>query len=182
MAAARRRWRPDSTWRELERQDRRALLAARGERGEVAAVELEGDVVAVRPDERGAVPQLLLDRLVEPASERVGRRLRTLCRRVGDVAEGQEPFLVRDLAVRGRQWSASAAIASSRQADDAAALADDQVVPVGQLVPGRLLLADRGAAASCAGPAPARRSRRLAAAVTLRCDDQLVQQRPAQAG
>ena len=43
--------------------------------GQVAAVELEGDVVAVRPDERRAVPELLLGRLGQAAAERVGGRL-----------------------------------------------------------------------------------------------------------
>ena len=48
---------------ELEGEDGRPLLAARGEPGQVAPVELEGEVVAVRADERGAVPDLLLGRL-----------------------------------------------------------------------------------------------------------------------
>ena len=49
--------------------------------------ELEGDVVAVRPDERGAVPDLLLGRLDEPALERVPWRLPGQRRRVGHVAQ-----------------------------------------------------------------------------------------------
>ena len=60
--------------RELERQDRGPLLAARGEPREVATVELEGEVVAMRPDERGPVPQLLLRGLRQAASQRRLRR------------------------------------------------------------------------------------------------------------
>ena len=60
---------------ELEREDRGALLAARRECRQVAAGELERDVVTVRPDERGAVPDLLLVRLDEPSLERVTWRL-----------------------------------------------------------------------------------------------------------
>ena len=56
---------------ELEREDGRALLAARREGGEVPTVDLEDDVVAVRPDERGAVPELLLGGLAQPAPQRV---------------------------------------------------------------------------------------------------------------
>ena len=60
---------------ELERQDRRPLLAARREAGQVAAAELERHVVAVRPDERRAVPDLLLGRLDKAPGQRVAGRL-----------------------------------------------------------------------------------------------------------
>ena len=60
---------------QLEGQDGGALLAARGEGGQGPSVELEDDVVAVRADERGAVPELLVGRLGEPAAQRVGRAL-----------------------------------------------------------------------------------------------------------
>ena len=60
---------------ELEREDRRPLLAARREPGQVAAAELEGEVVAVRADERRAVPDLLLGRLGEAPGQGVARRL-----------------------------------------------------------------------------------------------------------
>ena len=72
---------------ELEGQDRRALLAPRGEGREVPAVELEGEVVAVGADERRAVPELLLGRLREAPGERLARRLARLGRGVRHVRE-----------------------------------------------------------------------------------------------
>ena len=74
---------------ELEGQDRRPLLAARGEARQVAAVELEDEVVAMRPDQRRAVPDLLLGGLGEPARQRVAWRLAGEWRRVRRVAQGQ---------------------------------------------------------------------------------------------
>ena len=88
---------------ELEGQDRRALLAARRESGEVTTAELERDVVAMRPDERGAVPDLLVGRLDEPTRQGVARRLAGQRRRVRHVAEREAAGgrLVRgDLAMR----------------------------------------------------------------------------------
>ena len=74
---------------ELEGQDRRPLLAARREAREVAAVELEDEVVAVRPDERRPVPDLLVGGLREPAGQGVPRRLPGEWRGVGRVAQRQ---------------------------------------------------------------------------------------------
>src|SRR5438093_322185 len=58
----------------LERENRGPLLAARGEGRQVASALLEDHVVPVRPDERGAVPDLLLGRLHESTGERVYAR------------------------------------------------------------------------------------------------------------
>ena len=60
---------------QLEGEDRGPLLPARGESGQVPARQVEGEVVAVRPDDRGAVPDLLLGRLDEAAGQGVPRRL-----------------------------------------------------------------------------------------------------------
>ena len=59
---------------ELERQDRGALLAARGERRQFALAADEHDVVAVWPDQRRAVPHLLLTRVDETAAQCVACR------------------------------------------------------------------------------------------------------------
>ena len=72
---------------QLEGQDRGPLLAARRERGQVAAGLLEDHVVAVGPDERGAVPDLPLGRLGQAPLERVPGRLPGRGRRVRRVAE-----------------------------------------------------------------------------------------------
>ena len=71
---------------QLQRQDRRPLLAARGEPGEVATLELEDEVVAVRSDERRPVPGLLVGRLGQPPGQRVADRLARSPRRVRLVA------------------------------------------------------------------------------------------------
>ena len=58
---------------ELEGEDRRPLLAARGEAGQVATLQLEHEVVAMGPDQRGPVPDLLLGRLGQAPGQRVPR-------------------------------------------------------------------------------------------------------------
>ena len=60
---------------QLEREDRGPLLPARRERGERPAAHLEHEVVAMGPDERCPVPDLLLGGLREAAGEGVTRRL-----------------------------------------------------------------------------------------------------------
>ena len=86
---------------QLEGEDRRALLAARREAGQVAPVELERDVVAVRPDERrrrSRAPSRRSRRAGAGGRRAVvssGRR-----RRVGQVAQLEAALAGRDLGVR----------------------------------------------------------------------------------
>ena len=60
---------------QLEGQDGGALLPARREGRQVAPVEAEDQVVAMRPDQSGAVPDLLLGRLAQPPGQRLAWRL-----------------------------------------------------------------------------------------------------------
>ncbi len=79
---------------ELEREDRGPLLAARRERRQRPAAHLEHEVVAVRADQRGAVPDLLLGRLGEAAGQGVADRLARVLRRVrrvGAARGGRRP-------------------------------------------------------------------------------------------
>ena len=104
---------------ELEGEDRRALLATRREAGEVPAGQLERQVVAMRPDQRRAVPDLLLGGLGQPPRQRVARRLAGERRGVRHVAQRQAAGrrLVRgDLAVRGRSGAARVSSRRSRAA------------------------------------------------------------------
>jgi hypothetical protein len=96
---------------QLERQDRRALLPARREPRQVAAREVECQIVPVRSDDGRSVPDLLLGRVDQPAGERFARRFANECRRVTDVAEG--PAAASSGAIS--RWAAAtgAAIASS---------------------------------------------------------------------
>src|SRR4029079_13026709 len=74
---------------QLEGEDRGPLLATRGEGRQIPAVELEDEVVTVRPDQRRSVPDLLLGGLGQAPGEGVPRQLPGEWRRVGLVAEGQ---------------------------------------------------------------------------------------------
>ena len=74
-AAGARRGRHEVELGELEGEDRGPLLAARREAARSRPASSNDDVVAVRPDERGAVPDLLLGRLDEAPGERVPWRL-----------------------------------------------------------------------------------------------------------
>ena len=132
---------------ELEGEDRGALLAARGEPGQVPPGQVEGEVVAVRPDDGRAVPDLLLGGLDEAPGEGVARRLAGRGRGVGDVAQGQTAgrgLLRRDLAVGGRQ-RARPGVSSrrSRASTTRPPVSRKVVVPEPQLVAGGGLLADR---------------------------------------
>ena len=134
--------------------------------GEVAAAELEDEVVAVRPDERRAVPDLLLGRLGQAPGERVARRLAGEWRRVRLVAQRQarrrRPPPGRSR--RGPPPAARPATSSSRRrsATIAAAGVEERAVPEAQLVARRALLADRPqqAVALLERPAVRRRGRR----------------------
>src|SRR5688572_10288483 len=68
---------------ELEGKDRGPLLPARSEPGEIAAGQVERNVVAMRPDHRRAVPYLLVGRVDQPPGECVARRLAGEHRGVG---------------------------------------------------------------------------------------------------
>ena len=93
---------------ELEGEDRGPLLAARREPRHVAAVEAEDEVVAVRADERRAVPDLLVGRLGEAPGEGVPRRLAGECRRVRRVRDRQ-PGRARPRPGRSRRGPGPAA-------------------------------------------------------------------------
>ena len=131
---------------QLEGQDRGPLLAARGEAREVASVELEDEVVAVRPDERRAVPDLLVGGLGEAARQRVARRLAGEWRRVRRVAQRQ-PAPAAPRPGRSRRGPPRAARpASSSRRSRSATIGPRRrgtPVPEAQLVAERLLLADR---------------------------------------
>ena len=123
---------------ELEGKDRRPLLAARGERREVAAVELEHEVVAVRPDERRAVPDLLLGRLREPPGERVPGRLAGEWRGVRHVAERQPAgrrLVGGDLGVGRGERTGQHLEQPAPLGDDRAAGIEERAVPEPQLGP-----------------------------------------------
>ena len=120
------------------------------------------DVVAVRPDERRAVPDLLLGRLDEPPRERVPRRLPGECRRVRHVAHRERRLgtLVRsDLGMGGSQGLAE-------RLEEAQALGHDRRrrrrgTRRPRSAARRATQLPRGspAAGCCAAGAPARRSR-----------------------
>src|SRR5215213_9189744 len=73
----------------LEGENCGSLLAPGREAGQIATVELEREVVAVRPDERGSIPDLLLRGLDETSRERVARHFAGKERGVRDVSEAQ---------------------------------------------------------------------------------------------
>ena len=144
--------RPSSAVRRSSSASLNARIAVRcwprdAKPGEVAAGELEREVVAVRPDERRAVPDLLLGRLDEPAGQGVARRLAAQRRGVRHVAQRQAArrgLLRRDLAVGGRRAARRAASSSAQpRLDDPPAGLEERVVPEPELVAGGGLLADR---------------------------------------
>ena len=101
----------------------------------------------MRPDERRAVPDLLLGRLGEPPGERVARRLAGERRGVGHVAQGRaaRPPPRRARSRRGRRPAArpaSRAGAGARRRS-APPASRNAVVPEAQLVAAAPLLADR---------------------------------------
>jgi hypothetical protein len=55
-----------------ERKEEAALLAARGDRGEIFFVNVEGEVVAVRADKRVPLVALTLGRLVKGGAQASG--------------------------------------------------------------------------------------------------------------
>ena len=168
---------------ELEREDRGPLLPARREPGQVPAGQVEGEVVAVRPDDRGPVPDLLLGGVGQPAGQGVARRLAGQHRRVRDVAQAHPSgrgLLGRDLAVRGRQWRGHELEEPQPSLDDPAARIEERCRP--RTGAGRGSRSPRGsraggcsAAGACgrtspgrrrrpgSGPSPAHRSPRAAA-------------------
>ncbi len=129
---------------QLEGEDGGPLLAARGERGQVAAGLLEGDVVAVRSDERRAVPDLLFGGLDQAAGERIARRLAGQCRRVGRVAQAERSggLLRGDLGVGAGEWTAQRPEEGESLGDDGSACFQERLVPETELTPICLLLAD----------------------------------------
>ncbi len=130
---------------QLEGQDGGPLLAARGEPGEVPAGQLEGQVVAMRPDQGRAIPDLLVGGLGKASDQRVARRLRRACRGVGDVAQPERArgrLLRRDLRVGGRQRLGEVGQELESLGDDLAAGLDEGGVPVAQLVARRAFLPD----------------------------------------
>ena len=151
---------------ELEGEDRRPLLAARREAGQVPAVQVERQVVAVRPDERGAVPDLLLGGLGQAPGQRVAWRLAGERRRVRDVAQrqpaGRGLVRARSRRARPRAAPARARAGRSRASTTRPPVSRNDRVPEPQLVAGRLLLADRAqeAVALLERPAVGRRGRR----------------------
>jgi hypothetical protein len=131
---------------QLEREDRRALLAARGETGQVATGELEREVVAMRADDRRPVPDLLLGRLDQPSSECVAWPLPGKGRGVGDVSRGQASgcrLVRRDLAMRGSERIGEGVEQAQARLDDPTPSVEERLVPEPQLLARRLLLADR---------------------------------------
>ena len=131
---------------QLERQDRRALLSARGEPGQVATGEIEREVVSMRPDHGRPVPDLLLGGVDEPASEGVTRALTGLGRGVRDVAKGQPAgrrLFGGDLAMGGRERRSQRLEQAQTGRHDPSTGLEEALVPEPQLVARRLLLADR---------------------------------------
>src|SRR2546425_7261381 len=74
---------------ELQGEDGGPLLTPRREGGEVAALEREGDIVAMRSDERRPVPELLLGRIRETPLEGLARALRPDGRGVREVLQAE---------------------------------------------------------------------------------------------
>jgi hypothetical protein len=92
------------------RRGSRPLLAARRERGQVPPGHHEREVVPVRPDQRRAVPDLLLGRLGEPALERVAGASPWNSGAFVTYSMPSAPAAAssgRDLGVRGRERAAS---------------------------------------------------------------------------
>ena len=141
---------------QLERQDRGPLLAARGEGGQVAAVEAEDQVVAVRPDERGAVPDLLLGGLAQPPGQRVPRRLPGERRGVRRVADRQ-PLLGRGDLAMGRGERLGQQLQQPQPGgDDGRAGGEEGLVPEPQLVAVAPRPRGSRAAGCCAAGGPGR--------------------------
>ena len=131
----------------LKREDRGPLLTARRERGERRGRPARTQVVAVRPDQRGAVPDLLLGGLGEAAGEGVARRLAGQLRGVRRVAQAQAPrggLVGRDLGVGGgerprQRVEQPLPLGATTRGPGL----EERRVPEPQLVARRLLLADQ---------------------------------------
>jgi hypothetical protein len=131
---------------ELEGKDGGPLLTARGERAKIAAGLLEDEIVAMRPYERGAVPDLLLGRLRQATLECVARRLPGLRRRIRCIAEPQwrHRGLVRgDLGVGPSDRFGQVVQEPKPLADEGAAGIQERAVPEPELFPAGLFLANR---------------------------------------
>ena len=102
--------------RELEGEDRGPLLAPRRERGERPAAHLEHEVVAVRPDQRRAVPDLLVGRLREASARaRRGRTRRGAAARSSRTPSARRPSPPRRArSPRGPRRAGPARASSSR--------------------------------------------------------------------
>src|SRR5262249_44156302 len=131
---------------QLQGEDGRPLLAARGEGRQVAARYHERDVVAMRSDEGGAVPELLLGRFLEPAGERIPRRLARSRRGGGDVRPPEPAGLAllgRDLARGVAERTREPLEKLGAGGDDRAARVEEWLVPVAEVVSARGLVTDR---------------------------------------
>ena len=131
---------------QFECQDRGSLLTARRETPEVAAVELEYEVVSMRSDQRRTVPDLLLGGLRKTTRQSVPGRFPGEWRCVGLVAERQpcSGRLVRgDLGVgRGERAGQDPEQASSL-GDDRRPGVEEGAVPEAELVARGAVFPDR---------------------------------------
>ena len=132
---------------QLEGQDRRPLLAPRGEAGQVpdrpVVVQLEREVVTVRPDQGRAVPDLLVGRLDEPAGEGRPNGLARPGRGVRFVAQAQAALLGGHLAMGRRQRLRDRGEDRQPGGDHGSARVEHRGVPVAELIATGLLFADR---------------------------------------
>ena len=160
--------RPSSAVTRSSSASLRARIAVRcwpreAKRGEVAPVhQLECEVVAMRPDERRAVPDLLLGGLDEPPGQGVARRFAGGGRRVRLVSQRQGTgggLLRRDLGMGRRERPGKLLEQRVPGRDDRATGIEERPIPVPQLVAARPAPRGSRAAGRCAAGARDRTSR-----------------------